>query len=641
MKKKLVAFAVTAAMVVASAVPALAWEVVDNTPAFDTTQNQIVLTNAQKDGIVDDTVGGTIPEKADDAITFQTIVDFNRITAASYFDLNFTGDEDAKGSVRLTASVAGSATNGKDAAVKLGTKGAYTPVDGITVLNWSVSKEEGVKVTVDQLCTNSDNGEGAIVLKGDIPEGVDTLKDITVTTAKQVVIYQYEAPTKVAEVMVAEYDFEKKDLVRDADGNIVPATQAVQGKSYAVYGIKLNDGTVISVTDDIKAANDDIEEYAVFNWEVKNAKGESQIGEVSVTSFYGLSNGMITIPENNEKVAGCTITVTADSTEGNGATSGIFGKATWGADTDPLAAYERIAGEDRYATAMAIADKLAEAGKVESVIIANGENYADALSATALAKAVGAPILLVNDAHEDAVVEWVETNVKDYRTPIYVIGGEAVISEDFCDNKLLRYDVERISGDDRYATNLAILEKLADPDINGLTKNILVCSGSNYPDALSASATGKAVLLVGDTLTAGQIEYLTELKTDGGYEFVIVGGNKVVSDEMLEAVKAFDTNTAVNRLYGADRYETNEKVINSYFSKPGQVKNVVLASGDGFADALAGAAFAAQQDTTPVIIVNDAHYERAFNFVRRAANADIIVVGGEVSVSSELVQKIA
>ena len=54
MKKKLVAFAVTAAMVVASAVPALAWEVVDNTPAFDTTQNQIVLTNAQKDGIVDE-----------------------------------------------------------------------------------------------------------------------------------------------------------------------------------------------------------------------------------------------------------------------------------------------------------------------------------------------------------------------------------------------------------------------------------------------------------------------------------------------------------------------------------------------------------------------------------------------------------
>ena len=138
MKKKLVAFAVTAAMVITSAVPALAWEVVDNTPAFDTTQNQIVLTDAQKDGIVDDTVGGTIPEKADDAITFQTIVDFNRITAASHFDLNFTGDEDAKGSVRLTASVAGSATNGKDAAVKLGTKGAYTPVDGITVLNWSV-----------------------------------------------------------------------------------------------------------------------------------------------------------------------------------------------------------------------------------------------------------------------------------------------------------------------------------------------------------------------------------------------------------------------------------------------------------------------------------------------------------------------
>ena len=622
MKKKLVAFAVTAAMVITSAVSALAWEVVDNTPAFDLTKNQVVLTSAQKDGIVD-TVEKAIPEEG--TVEFQTIVDLNRTSGWANFTINFSGDGDKKASVLFQATDDSTHnTTKKDVAVRFDGQSFEKGVNGIAVLNWSVSKKE-VKVVVDELCTNKDN----ITLTTATPADVTTVDNIVLTATDKTVIYQYEAPTKVAEVMVAEYDQEKKQIVVDADDNPVPATQPVQGNSYVIYGIKLNDGTVITDTTEMA-------EYATVKWTAVNAKDENVLKGIHVFTYAGGKNFGIKIPGDGS-FAGCTVSATATAV----ATSGIFGTATWGADFDPLAEYERLAGEDRYATALAIADKLVATNGIKSVVIANGDNYADALSATALAKKKEAPILLVNDAHEDEVVAWIEKNVKDYRTDVYIVGGSNVVSEDFA-AKLFRYTPKRLAGEDRYETNLEILKEL-----NSTAGNILICSGSNYPDALSASATGRPILLVGDTLTADQVKFLTEKKASLAaltkeLQLTVIGGNKVVSDDMYAVLATFDEDGTMERLYGADRYETNEKVVNKYFATaPKDIDNIVLASGNGFADALAGAAFAAQQTKTPVVIVDDNNYDRAANLVKRATNADIYVVGGEVSVSSELVQKIA
>ena len=73
---------------------------------------------------------------------------------------------------------------------------------------------------------------------------------------------------------------------------------------------------------------------------------------------------------------------------------------------------------------------------------------------------------------------------------------------------------------------------------------ILVTSGQNYPDALSASATGKPVLLVGDELTAEQKDYLETLApvTEGKKgatsityhvdKFTIIGGTSAVNSDV-------------------------------------------------------------------------------------------------------------
>lgn len=98
-----------------------------------------------------------------------------------------------------------------------------------------------------------------------------------------------------------------------------------------------------------------------------------------------------------------------------------------------------------------------------------------------------------------------------------------------------------LSGADRYATNLAILEKAGVED-----QEILVCTGSGFADSLSASATGLPVLLSGQGLTPAQKEFLAE--TSG--KFIIIGGTGAV-DVKLEA--ELTTFGAVERLSGADR----------------------------------------------------------------------------------------
>ena len=78
MKKKLVAFAVTAAMVITSAVPALAWQAT----GLDTSANEVVVTAASgAAGVTDENVAGTIQNGKE----FKTWIDFNRTDVNSEY----------------------------------------------------------------------------------------------------------------------------------------------------------------------------------------------------------------------------------------------------------------------------------------------------------------------------------------------------------------------------------------------------------------------------------------------------------------------------------------------------------------------------------------------------------------------------
>jgi hypothetical protein len=140
----------------------------------------------------------------------------------------------------------------------------------------------------------------------------------------------------------------------------------------------------------------------------------------------------------------------------------------------------RIAGTDRYGTAVAIAGAL---GNPTTVFEASGTNFPDALSAVPAAVANHGAILLTNGAAPAA-----ETTayVAAHATTRYAIGGPAAYADP---------SAIGIAGADRYVTSDAVALAFF-PDAAGVS----VASAANFPDALAggpvAGAAGEPVLLV-------------------------------------------------------------------------------------------------------------------------------------------------
>ncbi len=158
---------------------------------------------------------------------------------------------------------------------------------------------------------------------------------------------------------------------------------------------------------------------------------------------------------------------------------------------------ERIGGSDRYETAMMVANYV---GIKDRIIVVSGDNYPDALSIAPIAANIDVPIILIG---KDSVPDVVKNALKDKAvTNTYVIGSEGSISNSTKDEFK---NPERISGTDRYSTNLAIINRFRDNlDLN----SVYLASGSNFPDSLSGSAlaqkTKSPLILVSEDISESE-----------------------------------------------------------------------------------------------------------------------------------------
>lgn len=154
---------------------------------------------------------------------------------------------------------------------------------------------------------------------------------------------------------------------------------------------------------------------------------------------------------------------------------------------------------------------------------------------------------------------------------------------------------ERISGQSRFETAVAV-SKHAYP--NG-APTVLIATGRDYPDALSAAALGaklKAPLLLADTgaLPAATAAEITRLHPS---RIVIIGGKGVIDLNVEAQLKAFGAQ--VSRAAGANRYETSIAIARAGWQSS---SGAFIATGAGFADALSAGA-AAGSLGVPVILV--------------------------------------
>ncbi|MGF3105057.1 cell wall-binding repeat-containing protein [Rossellomorea sp. DUT-2] len=159
-------------------------------------------------------------------------------------------------------------------------------------------------------------------------------------------------------------------------------------------------------------------------------------------------------------------------------------------DSSDIERLETDGMPNRYGTNLAIVSKLQELGfKGNGVFVATGKNFADALSAAAIAGANDMPIVLTDGKGLSAEAKAILEDEK-----VYVLGGKSAVPESVvAEAKKVAVDVKVLSGVNRYGTLAAILGEFANS-----TDKLYVASGKNFPDALSAAplVTDNAGLLL-------------------------------------------------------------------------------------------------------------------------------------------------
>ena len=228
----------------------------------------------------------------------------------------------------------------------------------------------------------------------------------------------------------------------------------------------------------------------------------------------------------------------------------------------------RVAGADRIQTSVEVSKKYYKSA--ETVIVANYEQFADSLSASALSKALKAPILLVKKDQLDSVVaqEIKRLGAKN----VVVIGGEK--SVDKTKESLSKYNLQTIAGSDRYETSAKIAQEII--KLTG-TKKAVIASGEVFADALTvaplANKNNMPILLVQpNNIPKATQEVLKQIE-----EVIIVGGEKTISKEVENKLPN------PTRIAGANRYETAKKIYEYGFKDR---KEVNIANGTTAADSL-------------------------------------------------------
>ena len=277
----------------------------------------------------------------------------------------------------------------------------------------------------------------------------------------------------------------------------------------------------------------------------------------------------------------------------------------------------RLSGKDRFQTSFAVAEELKlrlGVDKFESIIVANGANFPDALSGSYLAAVKTAPILLSgNENTNDMTVDYIRENLKPSGT-VYLLGGKNAVSETF-ESALREFRVKRLAGKSRFETNLAILEEAGVGN-----KPILICTGMSFADSLSASATEFPILLVqGDELLPSQTAFLNALD---GNDLFVIGGTSAVSETMAQKLAVYGN---VDRVAGKTRFETSIAIAERFFPT---LDNIVLAYGGNFPDGLCGASLAAAVGA-PLVLTMEGREADAAAYAAEQMPSEGYVLGGK------------
>ena len=184
--------------------------------------------------------------------------------------------------------------------------------------------------------------------------------------------------------------------------------------------------------------------------------------------------------------------------------------------TDPQSLYK--AGEQLGAKWGAIA------------LLMTGDNYADALSISSYAYMSHMPIFLCSSTKG-----FTDGEIKEIKKikKMWVIGGEQAVPQRFFERQIAGGMDERIAGSTRYETSINVADRFAG-DYDGFLRmnNVVFTTGMNFPDALATgpfAGRNKAVLLLADPngSTANFVKQYVKQHGDVDNAYIVGGENAV------------------------------------------------------------------------------------------------------------------
>jgi ell wall binding domain 2 (CWB2)/Matrixin len=170
---------------------------------------------------------------------------------------------------------------------------------------------------------------------------------------------------------------------------------------------------------------------------------------------------------------------------------------------------DRIAGTDRFATAVATSvSTFPAAASASAVVLASGDSFPDALVGVTLTAAKNAPLLLTSGATLPSATKTEIVRVLPAGGTVYLLGGTASVPNSIATQlSAMGYHTTRYAGTDRFGTALAVAAALGNPT------TVMLVDGSTFADALvagpAAASVHAAVLLTnGSSLPATDAAYL-------------------------------------------------------------------------------------------------------------------------------------
>lgn len=285
----------------------------------------------------------------------------------------------------------------------------------------------------------------------------------------------------------------------------------------------------------------------------------------------------------------------------------------------------RMAGSDRFEVAVNVSKRgWPQKGTANTVVIANYNAFADALSAVPLAYKLNAPILLTHSDQLTTVTK--QEIIRLQPQNIIIVGGTGSVTDNvYRELDSLVTNVRRIGGSNRFAVASNISMELNN------SKKVIVANGLNFPDALTiapyAAQNGYPILLT----YSNKIPNETKTSLKGKESVLVIGGEGSVGKTVYEQLPNRQ------RIGGADRYAVASNII-TQLKLP--TNRVFIATGLTFPDALTGAVLAAKENA-PLLLTRSLKLpSNTSQIIEGRGVNDFVILGGTGSVSEYISVKL-